>query len=43
MQVRAFLGLMRSKREGHEWLSFHRFDISGVEEETLVGQAVTFF
>jgi len=44
MKVKAFLGLMRDKNQPkHEWLSFHRFDISGLEEQTLVDQTVAFF
>ncbi len=42
--VRAFLGLLRDKgSKTHDWTGFHRFDISGSEEQTLVDQTVSFF
>ncbi len=42
--VRTFLGKAMNRGEGlRDWVSFHRFDISGTDEETLVAETVRFF
>ncbi len=42
--VHAFLGIARNRREGRrDWVSFHRFDICGTDEDTLVAETVGFF
>lgn len=42
--VWSFLGLTENRGEGRrDWLGFHRFDISGTDEHTLVAETVGFF
>jgi hydroxymethylbilane synthase len=41
--VRAFLGIAKNRAEARrDWVSFHRFDISGSREETLVAETVQY-
>ncbi len=42
--VSAFLGIARNRAEARrDWIGFHRFDISGSDEETLVAETVRYF
>ncbi len=44
LTVRTFLGKTTHRGDGRrDWVSFHRFDISGTDEETLVAETVRFF
>ncbi len=41
--VRAFLGIAKNRGEARrDWVSFHRFDISGSREDTLVTETVQY-
>jgi hydroxymethylbilane synthase len=42
-QVHAFLGIAKNRGEARrDWVSFHRFDISGSREDTLVAETVQY-
>lgn len=45
LKLKAFLGLLQPAGEGtpKRWISFHRFDISHAEEETLVDKTILKF